>query len=124
MSTWGLYPWSRENGTDLIHPDDLALVLTQCLFGNVCEVLGEEGPYLVLRFSSFQFRGRPVLFRPVPPPVFRPGQEVMTKAPRTLRKGVIRDIVWHFKRNEPVYLLAISGRGLNRRYFAWELEAI
>src|SRR4051812_46751337 len=105
MNTWGLYPWFRESGLDLIHPDDLAIVQAHSPYCVVCEVVGEEGPYLVLRYGERQFRGMPQLFRSVPSPTFRIGQWVTTRAPRTERSGVVRGIGWHYERNEASFFL-------------------
>jgi hypothetical protein len=123
INTWGLYPWFREWGLDLIHPDDLATVEAHSPYGVVCEIIGSDGPFLVIRSSSHQFRGKPVLFQPVPPPAFHVRQRVKTQAPRTPRIGFIRVIGWHYKRNEPYYLLEVNGKASSRRYRAEELEA-
>jgi len=123
MDTWGLYPWFRESGIDLIHPDDLAIVQAHSPYCMVCEVVGMDGPYLVMRFDAHQFRGKPELFRAVCPPAFRVGQRVKTKAPRTLKRGAIRGIGWHYRRNEPAFFLEVNGKALSGRYWADELEA-
>jgi hypothetical protein len=123
MDTWGLYPWFRESGIDFIHPDDLAVVQAHSPYCMVCEVVGMDGPYLVMRFGPWKFRGKPELFRAIPPPAFRLGQRVKTKVPRTSRIGIIRAIVWHFKRNEPSFFLEVNGKALSGRYWADELEA-
>ena len=124
MNKWGLYPWFRESGLDLIHPADLAIVQAHSPYGVVCEAVGEEGQYLVVRYGEHQIRCKPQLFQSVPPPVFRVGQWVKTKAPRTGRTGVVYQIGWHFKRNEPSYFLAIENKPLKGRYWADELEAV
>jgi hypothetical protein len=124
MKTWGLYPWFRESGLDLIHPDDLATVQADPPYCMLCEVVGSEGPYLVLRYGEHQVRCKSQLFRSVPPPLFRVGQQVRTKAPRTEKTGVVRGIGWHYKRNEPSFLLAIEGKPLKSHYWTNELEAV
>lgn len=124
MKTWGLYPWFHESGVDLIHPDDLGIVQAHSPYCTVCEVVGREGNYLVLRYGEHQVRCLPKLFQSVPPPPFRVGQWVKTKAPRTERTGVVRRIGWHFKRNEPSFFLAIDGKLFKTMYWADELKAI
>jgi len=123
-NTWGLYPWFPESGLDLIHPEDLATVQTHSPYCVVCEVFGKEGQYLVLRYGQHRFRGKPQLFRSVPPPAFLVGQRVRTRAPRTVRTGVVCGIGWHYKRNEPSFFLDIDGKPLKSRYWAAELEAV
>lgn len=122
MNTWGLYPWFRESGVDLIHPDDLATVQANSPYCVVCEVVGEEGEYLVLNYGGRRFRGKPELFRSVPPPAFHVGQLVRTKTPRTRRTGLVRVIRWHYKRNEPSFFLEVDGKPLKSRYWSAELE--
>ncbi len=124
MNRWGLYPWFRESGPDLIHPDDLAIVHAHSPYCVVCEVVGEEGQYLILRYYEHQVRCKPQLFQSVPRPAFRVGQLVRTKAPRTERTGVVRGIGWHYKRNEPAFFLAIESKPLKSRYWADELEVV
>jgi hypothetical protein len=124
MSTWGLYPWFRESGLDLIHPDDLATVQAHSPYCMLCEVVGNEGEYLVLHYGELQFRGRPQLFRSLPPPAFHVGQWVRTKAPRTRRTGLVRAIGWHYKKNEPSFFLEVDGKPLKSQYWAAELEAV
>lgn len=122
MDTWGLYPWFRESGLDLIHSDDLAIVQANSPHCMLCEIAGNDGQFLVIRFGPYQFRGKPDLFQAVPPPAFRIGQKVRTKSPRTLRSGIVHRIGWHYKRSEPVFILEVNGRALSRRYWADELE--
>jgi hypothetical protein len=121
MSSWGLYPWFRESGPDLIHPDDLPVVLAHSPYGMVCECVRTEGPYLVLHFGPFEFRAKPDHFDPVPPPPFQVGQEVKTIAPRTPRTGKIRVIRWHFKRSEHLFFIEADGKALSNRYWASQL---
>lgn len=121
---WGLYPWFRESGVDLVHPEDLATVQAHSPYCLVCEVVGQDGEYLVLRYGAHQFRGKPRLFDPVPPPAFRVGQWVRTVAPRTIKVGVVRAIGWHYRRNEPSYFLYVDGVPLKSRYWATELYAV
>ena len=120
----GLYPWFRERGLDFIHPDDLETIQSHSPYCVVCDVIGKDGPYLVIRFGPHQFRGKPELFQPVSPPAFRIGQCVTTKAPRTARIGVIRGISWHYCTNAPLFTLAVNGKALKSRYWAAELEAV
>jgi hypothetical protein len=124
MCAWGLYPWFRERGLDLIHPDDLPIVLTHTPYCMVCEVAAEEGAYMVLRFASHQFRAKPDLFEPVAAPAFRVGERVNAKSPRTPKTGIVRSIGWHYKRSQAAYYLAVNGKALAARYWADELEPV
>lgn len=119
-SAWGLYPWFPELGTDLIHPDDLDVVRAYSPYGHVCELIGNDGEYLTLRFMVLQFRCKPDLFRSVPAPAFRVGQLVRTNPPRSPRTGLVVAILWHHKRNEPFFILDSRPR----RYGTAELSAV
>ena len=123
MHAWGLYPWFPELGLELIHPDDLSIVQAFSPHCVVCEVVGEEDFYLVIRYDSHQIRVKPELFEPIPAPVFRFGQRVRTKPPRTLRCGVVCSIGWHYAKHQPYYLLQVHGKVLSGRYWTEELEA-
>ena len=123
MNTWGLYHWFRERSLDLIHPDDWSLVQAHSPQGVVCEVIGKEGQYLTICLGRHHFRGKPELFQPVSAPLFRVGQPVWTKPPRTSQIGIVRRVIWHFKMNEPLFFLEVNGKGLKSRYRADELEA-
>src|SRR5205085_1182469 len=113
--------WTRESGSELIHPDDLAVVLAHYPLGHVCEVVGREGEYLLMRYAEYQFRGKPDLFESLPPPAFRLGEAVATRTPRTRRSGLVRDIGWHFNCQEYIFTLIIDGKRFKSRYRAEEL---
>jgi hypothetical protein len=122
MATWGLYPWFRESGLDLIHPEDLPTVLDHSPYCKLCEVIGADGQYLMIRYGSHQFRGRAEFFTTVTSPAYCIGQSVTTKAPRTLRAGVISDVGWHYQQNAPFYFLDVDGDAISSRYWQDELE--
>ena len=107
---------------ELIHADDLAIVETHSPYCVVCEVVGEDGEYLVMQYGPYRFRAKPTLFKPIPPPSFHVGQKIRTKPPRTIRSGTIRIIGWHYKTNQPSYYLAVGGKDLSTRY--WEMELV
>src|ERR1043166_2187025 len=104
MRTWGLYIWYPDHGKDLIHPDDLATMIASSPTYAVWEVVGQEGPYLILEYGPKRVRVKPKLFKTVPAPAFRLTQPVVTRSPRSARTGVVRAIGWHLKRKERIYL--------------------
>src|SRR5438105_472852 len=125
QSGWGWYgAWTWE--ADLFHPEDQHLKEEMLKHGDVCECTGQEGEFLVLGFSdlSVRLRARLTVFRPIPAPVFRFGDLVMAKPPRTARAGHISRIVWHAKRREPLFWISGSTARAKTRYFSHELTRI
>ncbi len=118
-SPWGLYPWFVEHGYDWVHPDDLPAFRALSPYGRVFQRVGEADGYWVLAYGAARFRVQPGLFRPVPAPSWPLGTPVEVKS--RSKCGTIRDIFWHFQRNEPLYFLEVAGKKLKTRYFSQDL---
>lgn len=122
---WGLYPWFVEHGEHLVHPDDRHKFDRDHPHGHVFVRLGEEGPYLVLWYVGGAVRVLPDLFQSVPSPRFACGQHVRTNPPRTPRVGTVLAVIWHWKREAPMFYIHEDGRDAfvhRGRYFAEELS--
>jgi hypothetical protein len=118
---WGLFPWFEECGADHVHPDDLAILRGLHPYGHLFKSLGTAEPYVRLLYSGGEVRVRPGLFTTVSAPVFDYGAMVRTLPPHTMRAGQVAMIMWHYRRQEPFYLLVIDGKKHATRYFAPDL---
>ena len=124
-STWQQYA-CLDWGPALFHPADSHLKEAVLASGNICEHVGDDGEYSILRFGDMQVRLRSRLLAlfPCPEPAFKIGDTVRTKPPRTVRVGQVRRIVWHAKNAEPFFILTGSGKSGRNRYFSSELERL
>ncbi len=117
---WGLYPWFEEHGAGFVHPDDLGAFRALLPYGKVFTCRALEGPHLVLTYGPLRFRVLPALFQDVKPLAVGIGERVMTSQGLI---GTVREIGWHFHREEPFFLLSVDGRPENRRFWTRDLRA-
>jgi len=124
---WGLYPWFKEYGEGLIHPDDLEAFQKEACNCKVFEWIHEDKElltvpsYMTLRYNGRCYRVKSVLFRPVPAPKFYFGQKVCIL--KHHEEVVITDIMWHYDRQQHYYFVA-SRKKKSKRYFEPELESV
>lgn len=123
-NTWGLYPWFRESGEHLIHPDDRSNDPANRYYGRVffCSGVTEDG-YLILNFAGKEFRVKPDLYHPFNAPMFNFDDYVRYKA-KPERTGIILEINWHDKNAREMYKLLINGKRAKKRYWSDDLELI
>jgi hypothetical protein len=117
----GLYPWFREHGTHLIHPEDLDAVERLIPFWRVFFCEGECDGYLVLRYRDRVYRVRPDFFTPIGNLPFGFGETVLVHGSVPPKIGVTREIGWHFGRKAAYYNLSFGTRKSTRWYFPEEL---
>ena len=119
---WGLYQWFREHGVHLVHPDDLGaferLMPNSKVF--ICE--GSEGDYLVLRYGQERYRTKPELFKVVPRPPRVFGETVWVTRDGRATEATVSDIIWHFQRREPFFLLEFDGKKGKKRYWSFDFQ--
>lgn len=117
-SKWGLYPWFIAHGVDLIHPADLEAFIQENPYCKVFECI-EASDYITLRYNNNCYRVKDKLFEIVPAPKYNFGEIVKIK--ESGEEAIIRDIIWHYKRQEPYYyLISIKGKKKSKRYFESE----
>ena len=122
---WGLYPWWPDTSDhSLIHPEDLAGMMTFYSQGKVLHCIGTEGEFLLLQYMDHLFRAKPgKLFVEVQAPQFNYGDIVSEKV-SPVKTGIVDDIFWHFKRKCPYFLLVREGKKSSKWYFAEDLELV
>ena len=115
-SKWGIYPWFKEHGSDLIHPDDIGTLVKEA---NNCKVFEciEDGEYLTLKYNSNYYRVKDKLFKRVPTPKYIFGEIVRLKNDE---EAIITDIMWHYGKQEHYYLISIRGKKKSKRYLETE----
>lgn len=121
--SWGLYPWFEEDDPTLIYPDDLEDVKKLVLHGKVFYCSEQCGKFIRLNYGNQSFRVKPSLFKPVRDIQFMVGDNV--KVVSSIDKlGIILNIGWHHKNNEPIYYLSFNGKKSSRRYSEDELCSV
>lgn len=115
---WGLYPWFEEDGSELIHPDDLATVKRLMPHGLVFQLLGEGDGFIRLSYGDVVVRVRPSKFQEVIADVRTVGEAVRLVDGRA---GEVIGVQWHHKRAEPMYKLCMEGKKKSKRYWNSDL---
>lgn len=116
---WGVYPWVIEQGTELIHHDDLEDFRKQASNCKVYQCV-DVSEYLTLKYQSRCYRVKAELFRTIPTPRFEFGQSVIIK--KSGQKAVVSDIMWHYDRQQHYYFLIVENKRKSKRYFESELS--
>lgn len=120
---WCLYQWFEEHGVSCIHPDDLNDFKDLKPNGKLFKCLGADGDFVILEHTGRSYRVKPSLAKAMPAPAFAYGDMVQVTSSGEERHGVVREIMWHFQRNEPYFLLEIEGKASSRRYWSGELHS-
>jgi len=120
---WCLYQWFEEQGIEYVHPDDINAFRSLKPNGKLFRCLGAEDGFAILEHAGRQYRVKPALVKPVPVPVFGYGDTVRVTSGGENRPATIREIMWHFQRNEPYFLLDFGGKSSSRRYWSSEIRA-
>jgi Family of unknown function (DUF6960) len=120
---WCLYPWFLGDGVSYIHPDDLDDFKALMPYGKLFRCVGSDRDFIILERAGKHYRVMPSLARPVPDPAFRFGDRVRCLSGGVEKRAVVREIIWHFNRNQPYFLLTIEGKKASRRYWSDELRA-
>jgi hypothetical protein len=119
---WGLFPWFEEHGREEIHPDDYDAVKALWPYCKVLQCVGNEDDYLRLRYGDLIVRVKPSLFSPVQSPAHDFGDPIRVIKSGEITSGNICGIFWHFKEGRPMYLIAVAGKRLKKRY--WDEDFI
>jgi hypothetical protein len=123
IGKWCTYPWFEEHGVSCVHPDDLDDFKALKPNGRLFRCIGSDENFLVLEHAGKQYRVTPSLAKPVPDPAFGYGDAVRVTSGGAERRAVVREIMWHFQRNQPYFLLEVEGKTSSRRYWSDELCA-
>jgi len=92
-------------------------------YGRLFRCVGSDSDFIILEHAGKHYRVRPSLARPVPDPAFGYGDTVRATGSGVEKRAVVRDMMWHFRRNQPFFLLTVEGKKSSRRYWSDELRA-
>jgi hypothetical protein len=110
---------------EIFHPDDRHVFERTLPFNRFFKVVGETPPYMALLHGVLgTVRVLPQYTKTVASPAFDYFDTVQGKPPRSPRRGIIGEIVWHYNEKRPYYFLLIKGRLHHGRYWASELERV
>ena len=104
---WGIYPWFKEHGSDLIHPADLVAFAQEASNSKVFQCI-DVGEYLTLKYNSNYYRVKEKLFKLVPAPKYNFGEIVKLK--ESNEEAIITDIMWHYGKQEHYFLISIGDK--------------
>jgi len=107
-----------------IKPEDLQrFLLHGRLYGYVYQVVRHDGDFLVIRYGTEEFSiSEDACIKIAAQNVLSVGATIALTG--TGVTAYIREIIWHFKHQEPFYLLNLNNRKTSRRYFQHELVAV
>jgi len=116
QNKWGTYPWFLEHGIDKIHPDDMEDFKKEANNCKVFVCIDERGQFITLKYGENQYRVKKDLFNEVSNPEFAFGQTVRLKGTPG-QDVIITDIMWHYSKKEPYFLVEADGRKKSKRFF-------
>lgn len=115
---WVIAPWFQGKNLEAVHVDDRELALSKPLAGPVFEVVGRDGRFAILDYDGGHLRVLAYALKPISKRVIRPGTKVSLADGR---RGNVRYVGWHSKRDEPMYLLNLEGKKKSKRYWNSDL---
>jgi len=118
---WGTYPWFLEHGIDKIHPDDVDIFIKEANNCKMFECVKENSVFITLKYNERVYRVKKDLFNEVAAPRFAFGQKVKL-VDESNQEVLITDIMWHYDKNEPYYLVKVDNKKKSRRYFEVDFE--
>ncbi|MEK3885805.1 hypothetical protein [Paenibacillus sp. PL2-23] len=117
---WGIYPWFKEDGQELIEPRYREKFSSLRPYGKVFLCVGEQDQYIVLQYNKQSFLVKPTLFQKILTPKFTFGQAVRIRSnPEVF--GFICEINWHHKTEREMYYIEVNGKKKSSRYFSKDL---
>lgn len=117
---WAILTWFPEHGVEKVHGDDIE-ILENGVSGLVVPSRGIEQGWETVEIIHDLVRVDQSLLKFIDEPKYKLGDLVETKPPRTIRKGIVNSINWHFEKGVPIYTLTIGGQVYKSRYYDNEL---
>jgi len=123
-NTWGQYSCNLDLDKKFVHPDFKDINYSEVVSYNViCKCIDYDGTYITIKSKNETvMKVKPDLYEVVAKELpFDFNDKVRTKT-KSRTVGIIAEIGWHFKREEPLYYLLVDGKLKKTRYFAENLE--
>lgn len=118
VNSYGVCNWFPEHGEQFVAPESMDAFKKLSPAGKVFYCIEIQDKWLVLQYGANTYRVSADVFKPIAAPAFKVGQHVIARE----KAGIIEHIMWHFKNEAPIYLLAFSGKLSSRRYAEVELR--
>ena len=115
--------FTHRDAKKYIHPEDLRQVEHTFPLGwqlQCFEHLGVESGFDILATYEIRFRVKNAVVTEIDHPKYFYGDEVFVI--RKNMKGKVLMVYWHYKRNEPYYVIECAGVESGYRYFNKDLE--
>jgi hypothetical protein len=114
-----------EQDAERVHPDDLPAVRRKYPHGwsLLCfRYGGRQHEYDVLDDGELQMWVKNAVIRPIPTPKFNRNERVFAHPNSAV--GIVREVIWHLKRECVYYVLEFNGRRSGRWYFESDLAEL
>jgi len=115
---FGVVQWGADEDEQLAAPGDKSRLLEHCVGGRVVVVLGDDGDFKLIRFGEHEFRISSENIVPARNVKYTKGEIFLYNQKETK----VVDVIWHYGRGEPFYILTIDGKKSSRRYFNEDLD--
>jgi len=112
--------WTKETDRTLAAPSSGQRLLSVDMHQRVVRVTARRDGWADIHFGLEEFQVREDCLRFIEPPQFHVGDGVKFSG----GQGTIRDVIWHFKDEEPNYYLEQEGRKLSKRYLTSDLARV
>jgi hypothetical protein len=122
---WVRCLWNLESGDGEADALDVEFVRRECPYGCICELIADEGRFLLLKYQGRHFRIKPFSVASVPRPSFLPGdyvRAVLNARNKTPVVARVCSIGWHANRSEFIYYLEGNHTRRRKMYFSEDLE--
>ena len=124
-NTWGIYPWSIARGEKYIFFEDLESIKSFFSLGKVfyCNSVNEN--FIDINYGNNKFKVKPELYQKVDDSGYFIGDLVKIKTGSSEGKeAVVKEMNWHYKNKEVVYLLEVDDKMKSRRYLKDDFELL
>lgn len=120
VKTWGLYPWSIviARSKEYINPQDLELFQAIYPLGKVFFCTSAKDGYICLSYGEKEVRVKPDLYKVVQTYGYLIGDivEILNGSSKG-KKAKIKEMHWHYKKQEVIYTLEVDEKVKSRRYY-------
>ena len=124
-NTWGIYPWPIARGEKYIFFEDLESIKSFFSLGKVfyCNSVNEN--FIDINYGNNKFKVKPELYQKVDDSGYFIGDLVKIKTGSSEGKeAVVKEMNWHSKNKEVVYLLEVDDKMKSRRYLKDDFELL
>ena len=115
---FGVVQWTSETDERLAAPGEKSRLLEHRVNGRVALLVGADGSFQRVRIGDQEFRISAEKIAPAEGTKYAVGDELILDGKPTK----VKEVVWHYAKNQPFYLLDIDGKKSSKRYFNDDLK--